>query len=82
MQLPLLSLQYKPAEVVTLLGGFFYALLSYFIRKVSRSITSAIIAMINITFSYFVTDSLLHSCEIRGKPPHFTMRSLWNKILS
>lgn len=35
----------------------------------SASITKAISAMINIVFSYFVTDSLLHSREIGGKPP-------------
>lgn len=33
---------------------------SYLIRKVSRSITIAMIAMTSIAFSYFVTDDLLH----------------------
>ena len=33
---------------------------SYLIRKVSRSITIAMIAMTSIAFSYFVTDGLLH----------------------
>ena len=41
-------------------GGLFYALKSYLIRKVSRSITIAMIAMTSIAFSYFVTDDLLH----------------------
>ena len=54
------------------MGGLFYALKSYLIRKVSRSITIAMIAMTSIAFSYFVTDGLLHSREIGGKPPQFT----------
>ena len=58
------------------MGGLFYALKSYFIRKVSRSITIAMIAMTSIAFSYFVTDGLLHSGEIGGKPPQFTKHPL------
>ena len=52
--------------------GLFYALKSYFIRKVSRSITIAMIAMPSITFSYFVTEGFLHSREIGGKLPHLS----------
>jgi len=40
------------------------------------SITSAIIAITSIAFSYFVTDGLLHSREIGGKPPHSAKRPL------
>ena len=54
------------------MGGLFYALKSYFIRKVSRSITIAMIAMTSIAFSYFVTEGFLHSREIGGKPPHLS----------
>ena len=50
----------------------FYALKSYFIRKVSRSITIAMIAMPSIAFSYFVTEGFLHSREIGGKLPHLS----------
>lgn len=42
-------------------GRAFLCSFPYFIRKVSVSITSAIIAMTSIAFSYFVTDGLLHS---------------------
>ena len=55
------SLYDKPVRVGSYEAGFFFALMSYFIRKVSRSITTAMIAIINIAFSYLVTDGLLHS---------------------
>ena len=54
-------------------GGLFHALKSYFIRKVSRSITIAMIAMTNIAFSYLVPDVLLHSKEIGVKPPQLSL---------
>jgi len=48
---------------------------------VSVSITSAIIAITSIAFSYFVTDGLLHSREIGGKPPVFEKRPLLSFIV-
>ena len=58
---PPLSCFNKPVRKALLYGRAFLCSFPYFIRKVSVSITSAIIAMTSIAFSYFVTDGLLHS---------------------
>ena len=58
-QPPLVDIN-PPTKVVSL-GRAFLCSEPYFLKKVSSSITSVQIAMINIDVSYSVIDSLLHS---------------------